>query len=137
MHRATYIAVVNDRLELAIHQRAATKDLWPSYWDLAAGGVLGIDETPQDGAVRELAEELGITAPLAHLGTALYEDTDVSVLGDIFLARHNGPFDYVDGEVQRAEWISLDDLRVALPTRSFCPDSVELVLPRVCSAIED
>gem|GEM_PF-4397961 len=39
LHGAVFIAVVNERLELAVHQRAPWKDLWPSWWDLAFGGV--------------------------------------------------------------------------------------------------
>ena len=31
--------------------------MWPSYWDLAFGGVCGVGETFETSAVRELAEE--------------------------------------------------------------------------------
>ncbi len=40
LHGAVFIAVINARDELAVHRRAAWKDLWASWWDLAFGGVL-------------------------------------------------------------------------------------------------
>ncbi|RDF41416.1 NUDIX domain-containing protein, partial [Acinetobacter baumannii] len=44
-HRATFIAVLDDDGRLLIHQRSAAKDLWPSRWDIAAGGVAAVGET--------------------------------------------------------------------------------------------
>jgi 8-oxo-dGTP pyrophosphatase MutT (NUDIX family) len=59
-HRATYLLVFNGRGELFIHLRTAEKDIYPSYWDVAVGGVVGAGESYDDGARRELAEEVGI-----------------------------------------------------------------------------
>ena len=41
------------------------KDVYPSYYDVAVGGVVGAGESYDDGAQRELAEELGITGRAA------------------------------------------------------------------------
>src|SRR4051794_41083324 len=40
--------------------RGADKDSWPSSWDDACAGHVGLGETPRAAAVRELAEELGL-----------------------------------------------------------------------------
>src|SRR5499427_5864027 len=63
-HRCVYVLVFNRRGELFIHLRTPTKDVYPSHWDVAAGGVLAAGESFDEGAARELQEELGVTAPL-------------------------------------------------------------------------
>ena len=74
-HRAVSIAVIGSDGRLLIHRRAHTKDIWPGWWDIAAGGVVGAGESYDQAARRELAEELGVHADrLEPLGTAAYED---------------------------------------------------------------
>ena len=57
--RCTFIFVFNSRGELCVHQRTPHKRLYPSFWDVAAGGVVAAGESYLQGAERELAEELG------------------------------------------------------------------------------
>ena len=76
-HRATYILVFNSSGQLFVHRRTATKDIYPSYYDVAVGGVVGAGESYDDGAQRELAEELGITAvPPRPILKFQYEDLE-------------------------------------------------------------
>src|ERR1043165_747007 len=71
-HRAVYLAVISSRGELLVHQRSPHKDVWPSYWDVAAGGVVTAGESYDVAARRELQEELGITAePVPVAGTSV------------------------------------------------------------------
>jgi 8-oxo-dGTP pyrophosphatase MutT (NUDIX family) len=128
-HRGVFIAVVNDTNELLIHQRADNKDIWPSRWDVGAGGVVSSGESYLESATRELEEELGITVPLVLIGHEYYEDEDVALFGQVFVARHEGPFRFDDGEVVATEWVSFDELEVLLPQRSWCSDSIAMALP--------
>jgi 8-oxo-dGTP pyrophosphatase MutT (NUDIX family) len=125
-HRCTYVVVVDHDERLIVHQRASWKDVWPSRWDVAFGGVVGVGEDWADAAHRELTEEAGIDAPLVEIGRGAYEDADVSVLGHVFLARHDGPFTFPDGEVAAHDRIPLDDLEAWLTGRDLCPDSLAL-----------
>jgi isopentenyldiphosphate isomerase len=131
LHRSVFIAVVNDADELLVHLRADWKDLWPSSWDIAVGGVVGAGEAWETAAARELAEEIGITTELSYLGEGSYEDEHVREISRIYHARSEGPFTYNDGEVVEAAWVPIASLRGWLEGRPVCPDSVALVLPRL------
>ena len=129
-HRAVFIAVVNSAGELLIHQRSALKDLWPSYWDIAVGGVVAAGESYDSAALRELDEEVGIAAvPLMALGMGTYSDNMVSLVGKCFMAIFDGPLVLRDGEVVTTEWVSQSDLQQRLAERDFLPDSKELLMP--------
>lgn len=130
-HRTTFIAVVDHDGRLLIHQRSPHKDVWPSRWDIAAGGVAAVGESWADGARRELAEELGIDAPVVELGRADYEDDDVASVSAVFVARSDGPYRFADGEVVDARWVTEGELDRLLSTEAFCPDSLALVLPLI------
>ena len=129
-HRAVFIAVVNSEGELLIHQRSAMKDLWPSWWDLAVGGVVSAGESYDAAALRELDEEVGITGvPLVELGVGTYSDEEVSLVGRCFMVKYDGPLVLRDGEVVATEWVSKNTLQQRLAEDNFLPDSKELLLP--------
>jgi isopentenyldiphosphate isomerase len=129
LHRAVYVLVVDGAGRLLVHRRADWKDVWPSRWDVAFGGVAGVGETPLENARRELAEEAGVEAALEPLGGGRYEDGEVRVVGDAFLARSEGPFRFADGEVVETAWVPLSELPAWLAGRSLCPDGVAIALP--------
>src|SRR5258707_9637824 len=59
-HRCVYILVFNRLGKLFIHQRTASKDVFPSYWDVTIGGVVAAGESFDLAALREGSEELGV-----------------------------------------------------------------------------
>ncbi len=129
-HRAVSIAVLGSDGRLLVHRRANTKDVWPSMWDLAAGGVVAAGESYEDAARRELVEELGITAKQWEpLGEGRYTDDRVSLIGRGFLVVHDGPFTFTDGEIAEVRWVGREELERLLATEAFVPDNVALMLP--------
>jgi isopentenyldiphosphate isomerase len=128
-HRCTYVGVVDSQGRLLVHQRSADKEVFPSYWDVCAGGVCTAGESWDDSARRELAEELGITSPLEALGGGGWSGGGASLVGRVYLARSNGPFTVADGEVVQARFVDAAELDAMLAAEPFCPDSVELALP--------
>jgi isopentenyldiphosphate isomerase len=128
-HRAVYVLLLDHRDRLLVHRRAPWKDVWPDRWDVAVGGVAKVGEPPEVTARRELAEEAGVEVPLLYLGRGRYEDAEVRVVGEVFLARHDGPFTFLDGEVVETAWIARPDLPAWLAGHAVCPDSVAIALP--------
>jgi isopentenyldiphosphate isomerase len=125
-HRATYILVFNTRGQLFVHQRTPTKDIYPSYFDVVVGGVVGADETYDDGARRELAEELGVTTavPRPILGFQ-YEDADNRVNGRVYSCSYDGPLTLQPEEIAQGEWLDLDVVLERTRQVPFCPDGIE------------
>ncbi len=128
-HRACYVAVLTSGGELVVHRRADWKDVYPGYWDVCFGGVLGAGEAWEAAAHRELQEEAGVDARLELLGIERWEAADARLIGRVYLARSDGPFTCPDGEVVEVSTVSLQDLPTWLEGRDVCPDSRDLVVP--------
>ena len=130
-HRACYVAVLTSADELVVHRRADWKDVYPGYWDVCFGGVLAAGEEWDAAAHRELLEEAGIDVDLELLGRASWDAPDARLNGQIYLARSDGPFPCPDGEVVEVATVPRGALGEWLRTHDVCPDSVDLVLPRL------
>ncbi len=123
-HRCVYIFVFNSRGELFIHLRTPTKDVYPSHWDVAVGGVLAAGESFGQGACREVREELGVDMPLEELFPFEYKDCATKVHSIVYRGRHDGPFRLQPEEVVRGEFVRLDELAGRIDAQPFCPDGL-------------
>lgn len=130
-HRTVFVVVTNIAGDVLVHRRADWKDVWPGLWDFAFGGVLGSGEAWEAAAIRELAEEVGISTELSYLGEGLYEDEAVRERARIYRTHSEGPFEFPDGEVVEVAWVSLDGLQEWTANHEICPDSKALVMPRL------
>jgi isopentenyldiphosphate isomerase len=131
-HRGVSIAVLGSDGRLLVHRRAATKDVWPSMWDIAAGGVVSAGEDYETAARRELAEELGVEATELHdLGGGHFADAAVQVIGHGYATVHDGPFTFTDGEIDEVRWVSRAELEAMRAEHPFVPDNLALLLPRL------
>ena len=131
-HRGVSIAVLSSDGRLLVHRRADDKDIWPGWWDMAAGGVVAAGEDYTDAACRELAEELGVEvapAALEWLGEGRFADESVALIGRGYLVVHDGPFDLTDGEIAEVRWVTPDELETLVGAEPFVPDNVALLLP--------
>ena len=134
-HRAVFIAVTDGAGRLLVHRRSLGKDVWPGWCDIAVGGVVAADETYDDAARREVAEEIGlhdaIVVPLDDGVVKRYDDEIVSLLGRCYQVVSGGPFAFTDGEITEAWWVDRDDLATAISRDRFLPDSLALLLPLI------
>lgn len=67
LHRAVHVFVFNSGGELLLQMRSRHKDEAPLQFTSSASGHLGTGETYEAAAPRELAEELGLSAPLEYV----------------------------------------------------------------------
>jgi isopentenyldiphosphate isomerase len=126
-HRCVYILVFNGRGEVFVHLRTATKDVYPSHWDVTVGGVLAAGESFERGAERELHEELGVDPPLTTLFPFRYEDRATVVHAMVYAVTHDGPFTLQPEEIVEGrfvDWAAFDALAAREPV---CPDSLAVV----------
>jgi isopentenyldiphosphate isomerase len=127
-HRATYILVFNARGQLFVHQRTATKDVYPSYYDVAVGGVVGAGESYDQGAQRELAEELGVAAVPRPMLKFQYEDATNLVNGRVYSCLVDATLHLQAEEIVAGEWLDLDVVLERARQQPFCPDGIEALL---------
>jgi len=129
-HGATAVLVRRSTGEIYVHRRADTKDLWPGRHDCAVGGVLQAGEDPDEAAVRELAEELGIEgAVLAPLVRRWYSDADTCYFAYAYVTTWDGAVRFADGEVADGWWEEPSVLydRLQDPSWPFVPDTRALL----------
>lgn len=124
-HRAVYVLVFNRLGQLFVHKRTAAKDVYPSCYDVAAGGVLAAGEAYDEAARRELAEELGVSAPVRRLFDLRFADDSVAVNGVVYSCVDEGPFRLQPSEVESGRFMNLDEIVELTQREPFCPDSLE------------
>lgn len=140
-HRAVYVLVFNRAGQLFVHQRTASKDLYPSYFDVAVGGIVGRGETYDAAAEREMAEEIGVRdADLRCIMPFRYEDDSNQVNGMVYSCSHSGAVKLQAEEIVAGEWLDLDEVIERTSREQFCPDGLEALfryLDRLASVRRD
>jgi isopentenyldiphosphate isomerase len=124
-HRASYILVFNSRGALYVQKRTQSKDVFPGYYDVAAGGVILAGESYEEGAVRELEEELGIRGvPLTRLFDFSYKDEAVKVWGAAFSCVYEGEVVLQQEEVESGAFLAVEEVFRLAATERFTPDGL-------------
>lgn len=70
-HRAVHILVEDPQGRIYLQMRSGTKDTFPNCWDSSCSGHLDAGESYKAAAVRELWEELALSARAADLEEVL------------------------------------------------------------------
>lgn len=131
-HRSVGIVVRSTDGRLLVHRRSDTKDVFPGWWDVCAGGVVGVGEPYETAAARELAEELGIVdVPLRALGRGRFDGEASREVSRLYEVIADGPFTFADGEVAEVRWVTAAELATLLERERFLPAGPVLVLPFV------
>ncbi len=124
-HRSTYILVFNSRGELFVQKRAANKDVFPAYYDPAAGGVVLAGETYEEGAKRELEEELGIrNMELTWQFEFYFASSDARVWGSAFTCVYDGPLVLQEEEIESGSFMTTGEILRRQETEPFTPDGL-------------
>jgi 16S rRNA (adenine1518-N6/adenine1519-N6)-dimethyltransferase len=91
LHRAVHIFILNCRGELLLQKRSYRKDKFPRRWDSSAAGHVNAGESYLDCAIRELQEELGVTAALVAMGKIPASEATGHEFIEIYGGIHDGP----------------------------------------------
>jgi 8-oxo-dGTP pyrophosphatase MutT (NUDIX family) len=126
-HRCTYVFLLNPDGKLYIHRRTDTKDVYPGFYDVGAGGVNGAGKKFEVCARRELEEELGVSAEPTF--RFLHRDDGPSgrVWGGAFDVVWDGPIVWQPSEVVWGAFVTVDGVDAMIEREPFCPDGLELL----------
>jgi 8-oxo-dGTP pyrophosphatase MutT (NUDIX family) len=127
LHRCTYVFVLNAAGELYIHKRTDTKDVYPGFYDVGAGGVNAAGESYEGCARRELGEELGVSAEPIFRFLHRYEGPSGRVWGGAFDVVWNGPIVRQASEVAWGAFVPFVEVDAMIAREPFCPDGLEVL----------
>ncbi|WP_033321215.1 NUDIX hydrolase [Streptomyces yerevanensis] len=95
------VVVRDDGRVLAI--RRADNGTWEP-----PGGVLELDERPEDGAVREVLEETGVRVSVERL-TGVYKNMSRGIVALVFLCRPVDGVERTSNESTAVEWLTPEE----------------------------
>jgi 16S rRNA (adenine1518-N6/adenine1519-N6)-dimethyltransferase len=117
LHRAVHIFILSRRGELFLQKRSYRKDKFPRRWDSSAAGHVNAGESYRDCAMRELNEELGITAALTHLDKIPASEVTSHEFIEIYAGIHDGPFSWNQHEIETGGFFELEMIDVWIKRR--------------------
>lgn len=126
LHRCTYVFVLDPVGRLYVHRRTETKDVYPGYYDVVAGGVNAAGETYDGSAAREVFEELGVEAAPTYRFTQRYDAPDGHCFGGVYDVVWDGPIVWQPSEVVWGAFMPLEDVDAMIMRERFCPDGLEM-----------
>ena len=129
LHRSTFIYVLNPEGKLYVQMRTDTKDVYPSYYDPATGGVISAsDPSDEISARRELQEELGIhPEELNFHFNYFYNCNENPVWCAVFTTKWDGELILQPEEVQWVELMTPQEIITRSQTEKFCPDGTHIL----------
>jgi isopentenyldiphosphate isomerase len=123
--RGTYILLFNSAGEMCVHRRTLSKAIYPGYWDVAAGGMVQVDETYAESAARELEEELGVGGvTLTAHEQFFFDQPGNRIWCAVFSAVWDGPLKLQPEEVIEARFITVEEVLRETLEKPYCPDSL-------------
>ncbi|MCY7408677.1 MAG: isopentenyl-diphosphate Delta-isomerase [Chitinophagales bacterium] len=129
LHRAFSVFLFNDKNEMLLQQRAATKYHFAGLWSNACCSHPRVSEKILSAAKRRLKEELNLRASIKLKSTITYKffDTESGLTEHefdyIFIGKYDGKIDFNNDEVAAVKWISISQLKkeIKLNPEIFTP----------------
>ena len=128
-HRAVHVVIRNVRGEVLLQKRSLAKRIQPGKWDTSVGGHVPQGESYEQGAFREMTEELGIVLEGAsHLALShayIWRSAVETEHVQTYVLRHEGPFAFNKEEIDEVRFWSGAELKVAAGTGVLTPNLEE------------
>ena len=131
IHRTAHVVVIHPETGfLLLQKRSMSKDIQPGKWDTAVGGHLALGESYEEGAKRELAEELGVAgrADLKYLFDSKIRNEIESEDTRVFALYRAGGFRFQESEI--------DEIRFWPPEKLFDACERENFTPNLCVELD-
>lgn len=124
-----HIWIVNDKNEILIQQRSASRKMFPNMWTNTGGACIA-GETSIETVFRELKEELDITPSIDNLELIASYKREKDYV-DVWLLRQNiniKDLKFNDNEVQAAKWITIEEWKKLLIEEQAIKSSTDYFL---------
>lgn len=120
-HKTAQVWLLNEKNELLLQFRSKLKDCFPELWDISSAGHIPAGCKPIESAVRELKEEIGVSASENDL-LFLFEHVDPyedkrsghidREFSEVYLLRVSSSIEFIlqEEEVDRVRWIHYKNL---------------------------
>ncbi len=123
LHPVVHLHVFNSRGEVYLQKRPAWKDIQPDKWDTSVGGHIDYGETPEQALVREVREELGITAfTPERVGLYVFESRRERELVYVHRTTYDGPVTPSEEELDGGRFWSIEEIRAAIGQNILTPN---------------
>lgn len=135
-HRTSHVWIVRkrgDAVQVLLQMRCAAKDSYPGCYDISSAGHIPAGDEFVGSALRELREELGVTAAPADLHECglrrfhfeaefhgkPFKDNQVSKVFCLWLDREAEDFNVQKSEIDYVKWFDLEEAIEAVRTGSI------------------
>ena len=107
-HRAVHILLFNADSDVFLQKRARWKDRHPLVWDSSAAGHVNAGEEYDAAALRELNEELGVSAQLERITKLPASEQTGQEFIWLYRGMHDGPFRLALSEIEYGKFFPVD-----------------------------
>ncbi|MBU0755215.1 MAG: NUDIX domain-containing protein [Planctomycetes bacterium] len=123
MHRVVHIMVFNNQGALLLQRRGMNKRIQPGKWDTSVGGHLSQGEGYEEGAARELEEELGIRSKaFKKMYDYIWRSEIETERVRTFYLVHGGPVQINQEEIMEARFWTIESVKENLGRGLFTPN---------------
>lgn len=125
LHGASHVWIwrkSGDKVQILLQKRAPNKRTWPNLLDISAAGHIDLGETPEQAAIRETQEEIGLDIKDSDLNLIFIERRNIIAPGGsienefcwvyILEAQEVSTFVLQESEVALLDWKNLDDFKI-------------------------
>ena len=125
LHRAAHVIVLDGAGRIYLQKRSAAKDIQPGKWDTSVGGHVDAGEDHEQGARREMREELGLAGELRFLYRYLWCTACETELVETFLHVATAEPKIRPEEIDEGRWFTIEETAALVAGGGATPNLAE------------